>query len=82
MATGDVTISVAIEGGVTKVATVASAHRVKAIEYVNRNADPVYTDATWAVAMANKTGSGIIHAANKQLAIDAEPTPATFTAAT
>ena len=82
MATGDVTITVTIEGGVSKVATVASAHRVKAIEYVNLSADPAYTDETWAVLMANKSGNGIIHAANTQLAIDAEPTPATFTAAT
>ena len=82
MATGDVTITVAIEGGVSKAVTVVSAHRGKAIEYLNITADPDYNDTTWAAAMANKAGNGIVNAANKQLVIDAQPSPATFTAVT
>ena len=88
MATGDITITVAIAGGsVSKAATVVSAHRVKAQAWQNRNRggadeEPNLTDATWAVALVNSAASGIIHAAEKQLVADAAPSAPTFTAAT
>jgi len=87
MANGDVTITVAIAGGsVSKTVTVATAHRVKALAWLNRNHagtedDPDLTDDTWAAHIANSAASGIIHAAEKQLIADAAPTTPTFAAA-
>ena len=85
MATGDVTISVAVAGGVTKTATIPTATRVQAMAWLNRNRgsaeDPNLTDATWSVYLANSAANGIIHAAEKQLISAAAPTTPTFTAA-
>jgi len=87
MATGDVTITVQVEGGTAKTATVPSASRVNAIAWLNRNRgpanqEPELTDATWSVLMANGAASRITHAAEKQLISAAAPSAPTFTAAT
>ena len=86
MATGDISVSVTIEGGLTKTATVASAVREKSIEWANNTRgtddEPNYTDSTWSVAMANRLVRSIAHAADKQLLSDATPAAATVTEAT
>lgn len=83
MASGDVTITVAIAGGsVSKSVTITSDNRVKALAWINRTQDPDLTDATWAAFIANNAGNSIIHASEKQLTLDAKPSTPTFTAAT
>ena len=86
MATGDISVSVTIEGGLTKTATVASAVREKSIEWANNSRgtedEPDYTDETWSVVMANRLARSIAHAADKQLLSDATPAAATVTEAT
>jgi uncharacterized protein YaiE (UPF0345 family) len=76
MATGDVTISVVVEGGVTKSATFNSATRVKAKLYVD-----ISTDADWQVASANNAASTLVSQANKQLEQETSITPKTYSAA-
>ena len=49
MATGDVTISVAVEGGVTKSVVLDSATRVLALASVTANDAGIDTDAEWQV---------------------------------
>lgn len=79
MATGDVTISIAVVGGVTKTVTIPTATRV-----LNRARYPEYgDDAAWQVAMVNKFGDLINTSAGKQqqsAAIGGLTAP-TFTAA-
>ena len=86
MATGDILIEVTVEGGTKKSATVPSATRIKALAWMNRDEDtgesPNLTDATYSVHIANNAAKSIVHAAEKQLTIDAKPTTPTFTAAT
>jgi hypothetical protein len=86
MATGDVTITVEVEGGTAKTATVPSATRVNAIEWLNRNRgdsdNPHLTDATWSAYLANSAANSVIHAAEKQLISAVAPSTPTFTAAT
>ena len=81
MATGDVTISVAVEGGVTKTATFNSATRVKAKLYVTTEETDYSTDAAWQVFAVNKAAGSLVAQANKQLGIETSYTPVTFTAA-
>ena len=81
MATGDVTISVAVEGGVTKTATFNSATRVKAKLYVTTEENDYSTDAAWQVLAVNKAAASLVAQANKQLGIETSYTPVTFTAA-
>ena len=81
MATGDVTISVAVEGGVTKTATFNSATRVKAKLYVTTTDDDYSTDAAWQVFAVNKSAASLVAQANKQLESETSYTPTTFTAA-
>ena len=79
MATGDVTISIAVVGGVTKTVTIPTATRV-----LNRARYPEYgDDAAWQVAMVNKFGDLITTSAGNQqqsAAIGGLTAP-TFTAA-
>jgi hypothetical protein len=85
MATGDVTITVQVEGGTAKTATIPTATRVQAMAWLNRNRgsaeDPNLTNATWSVHMANNAANSVIHAAEKQLISAAAPSTPTFTAA-
>jgi hypothetical protein len=81
MATGDVTISVAVAGGVTKSATFDSATRQKVKLYVTSEENDLSVDAAWQVYAVNKLASGLIAQANKQLEIETTITPKTFTAA-
>ena len=86
MSVGDITIRVEVEGGTAKTATVLSAVRVNALEWMNRgrgDADnPNLTNDSYSVHIANSAANGIIHAAKKQLTAAAEPTTPTYTAAT
>ena len=82
MATGDVTISVAVEGGVTKTATFNSATRVKAKLYVTTEEADYSTDAAWQMYAVNKAANSLVAQANKQLGLETSYTPTTFTAAT
>ena len=81
MATGDVTISVAVEGGVTKTATFNSATRVKAKLYATTDENDYSTDAAWQVLAVNNAAGALVAQANKQLGIETSYTPKTFTAA-
>ena len=82
MATGDVTVSVAVEGGVTKSAVLDSATRVLARTHTAANNETIDTDAKWQVIMANKLGNVILSQANSEAQAAASWTPKTFTAAT
>ena len=82
MATGDVTISIAVEGGVTKTATFDSATRVLARAWVEAMDDNIDTDAKWQVSNVNNFATTIINAANKQRMASLSYTPKEFTAAT
>ena len=82
MATGDVTISVAVEGGVTKTVVLNSATRVLARAYVQAMDESIDDDAKWQVMEVNKMGNGILNRANKHGVASLSYTPKTFTAAT
>ena len=81
MATGDVTISVAVAGGVTKSVVLDSATRVLSRAYVAGNDEEIDTDAEWQVMEVNKLASVILAQANHQAQAAASWTPKTFTAA-
>ena len=81
MATGDVTISVAVAGGVTKSVVLDSATRVLSRTYVTGNNSSIDTDAEWQVFEVNKLASVILAQANHQAQSAASWTPKTFTAA-
>ncbi len=82
MANGDITLSIAIEGGVTKSVTLDSATRVLARAYVEANEPDIDTDAKWQVLQINKMGNIILSVANKHGKATVSYTPKTFTAAT
>ena len=82
MATGDVTISIAVEGGVTKTVTLDSATRVLARAYTENMDEGIDTDAKWQVFQINKMGNSILNVANKHGIASLSYTPKTFTAAT
>ena len=82
MATGDTTISIAVEGGVTKSVVLDSATRVLARANVEGMDGDIDTDAEWQVFEVNKLASVIIAQANSQAQAAASWTPKTFTAAT
>ena len=86
MATGDVTLSIAVEGGVTKTVAIDSATRVLALAYetarTSADADPVNTDAEWQVLMVNYLASHVVLNANRQQEAGLSYTAKTFTAAT
>ena len=82
MATGDVTISIAVEGGVTKSDTLDSATRVLARAYAENTDETIDDDAKWQVLQINKMGNSILNTANKHGIASLSYTPKTFTAAT
>ena len=82
MATGDVTISIAVEGGVTKTVTLNSATRVLARAYIEAMDETIDDDAKWQVLQINKMGNSILNVANKHGIASLSYTPKTFTAAT
>ena len=82
MATGDVTITIAVEGGVTKTVTLNSATRVLARALVEANNPDIDTDVKWQVLQVNKMGNSILNVANKHGIASLSYTPKTFTAAT
>jgi hypothetical protein len=82
MATGDVTISVAVVGGGTKSVTLDSATRVLSRANVTRNDETIDTDVEWQVFEVNKLANVILAQANSQAQSAASWTPKTFTRAT
>ena len=82
MATGDVTISIAVEGGVTKSVTLDSATRVLARAYAENTDETIDDDAKWQVLQINKMGNSILNTANKHGIARLSYTPKTFPAAT
>ena len=82
MATGDVTITIAVEGGVTKTVVLNSATRVLARAYTEANDAEIDDDAKWQVLQVNKMGNSILNVANKHGVASLSYTPKTFTAAT
>ena len=81
MATGDVTISVAVEGGVTKTVVLNSATRVLARAYVEAMDESIDDDAKWQVMEVNRMGNGILNRANKHGIASLSYTAKTFTEA-
>ena len=84
MATGDITISIAVAGGATKNVTVVSATRVLAKAYADSLNDiDLSADADYQVSMINKLAAMIVSDANKQADKNAvnSLTRQTFTAA-
>jgi len=82
MATGDVTLSIAIEGGSAKTVTLNSATREKAKLETTSEDNDLSADADWQVFEINKLAMVIVAQANSQLQAEAAITPTTFTAAT
>ena len=82
MATGDVTISVTVEGGATKSVVLDSATRVLARAYVEAMDENIDDDTKWQVMEVNKMGNGIVNRANKHGVASLSYTAKTFTAAT
>jgi len=82
MATGDVTISVAVEGGVTKSVSLASATRVKNKLYRTSENNDLSADADWQLDVVNGWAGRLIEQANNQLESETSYTAQTFTAAT
>jgi len=82
MATGDVTISIAVEGGVTKSVVIDSATRVLSRAYDENLYADIDTDAKWQVSEINKMTSSIVNRANDHGRASLSYTPKTFTAAT
>jgi hypothetical protein len=81
MATGDVTISIAVEGGTTKSATFNSATRVKAKLYATSFSLDLSADADWQVYAVNKGASALVAQANNQLESETTFTAKTYTPA-
>ena len=82
MATGDVTISVAVEGGVTKSVSLASATRVKNKLYRTSENNDLSADADWQIDVVNGWAGRLIEQANNQLESETSYSAQTFTAAT
>jgi len=82
MATGDVTISIAVAGGATKSVVLDSATRVLALANVTANDSSIDTDAEWQVLLINQFGRIVAGQANDQQQASLSYTPKTFTAAT
>jgi len=82
MATGDTTISIAVEGGVTKSVVLTSATRVLALANATAADALIDTDAEWQVFMVNKLANVVLARANSQAQAAASWTPKTFEAAT
>jgi hypothetical protein len=82
MATGDVTLSIGVEGGVTKSVVLDSATRVLSRTNVTTSDAEIDTDAEWQVFEVNKLARVILAQANSQAQAAASWTPKTFTAAT
>jgi len=81
MATGDVTLSLTIAGGVTRTVTLDSATRVLSRAAVVGSAPTIDTDDAWAVFEINKLANVVLAQANQQAQSAAPWTPAAFTAA-
>ena len=82
MANGDITLSIAIEGGVTKTVVLDSATRVLARAFAENMDETIDDDAKWQVLQINKMGNSILNTANKHGIASLSYTPKTFTAAT
>ena len=68
MATGDVTLSIAVAGGATKTVTIDSATRVLAKAFADDRAadEDLSADADWQASEVNRWGSRIVQDANTQ----------------
>ena len=86
MATGDCSLSISVEGGVTKTVAIDSATRVLALAYetarTSNDPDPVNTDAEWQVLMINYLADHVVLNANRQQEAGLSYTAKTYTAAT
>ena len=83
MSAGDVTVSVEIEGGVTKTVTLTSATRIKAKLLNDAASDSnLSNDAAWAAFAVNELAAVIAQDAIDRLRTEASWTPVSFTAAT
>ena len=81
MATGDVTISVAVAGGVTKSVVLDSATRQKAKLHSTSEMQDLSADADWQVYVVNRAASSLVSGANARIASETSYTKKTFTAA-
>jgi len=84
MATGDVIVSISVEGGVTKNVALTSDIRVKAKAHSITSAMlgiDLSVDANWQILLINDFAGRIVSKANQKAIQDAMPTPLTFTEA-
>ena len=86
MATGDCSLSISVEGGVTKTVAIDSATRVLALAYetarTSSNPDPVNTDAEWQALMVNYLADHVVLNATRQQEAGLSYTAKAYTAAT
>ena len=82
MATGDTTISIAVEGGVTKSVVIDSATRTKAKLLMTSPNKDLNADADWQIYIVNKLAGQLVNNANLQLKTETSISAKTFTAAT
>ena len=82
MATGDTTISIAVEGGVTKSVVIDSATRTKAKLLMTSPHKDLNADADWQIEIVNKLAGQLTNNANLQLKSETSISAKTFTAAT
>ena len=82
MATGDTTISIAVEGGVTKSVVIDSATRTKAKLGMSNFHKDLSADSDWQIYIVNQLASQLTNKANVQLKSETSISAKTFTAAT
>ena len=82
MATGDVTLSITIEGGTTKSVVIDSATREKAKLQIANDTNGLSVDANWQLYFINDLASRIVIDANNRIETEQNFTKKTFTAAT
>ena len=82
MATGDVTVSIAIEGGVTKSVVLPSATRIKNKLFRTSEGNDLSVDVNWQLDVVNGWAGRLVEQANQQLESETTYTAQTFTAAT
>ena len=82
MATGDVTVSIVIEGGVTKSVVLPSATRIKNKLFRTSEDNDLSVDVNWQLDVVNGWAGRLVSQANQQLELETTYTAQTYTAAT
>ena len=84
MATGDCTITIAIQGGSTKTSSFVANVKDKSILYLKRGPDSSasMTDEEWAIFQVNKMAGAIVDQANRQIEMETSISKQSYTPAT